>query len=141
MAITQEQIEALVQDTSGLLTDDDYTIIMEVESNLYRAAALACRMLAAKYARKTKLKAGPVTIEANQKYDHYTDLAQDYDNRAASGGGIGGSNFASATVTGVSIDEMNTVDSDTDRFPSTIRKGQFNNPPFDEKRTLTEEDY
>ncbi|MCP4161574.1 MAG: hypothetical protein GY760_15990 [Deltaproteobacteria bacterium] len=144
MAITQEQIEALVQDTTGLLTDDDYTTIISIESNLYRAAALAARMLAAKYAGKTKLKAGPVTIEAQQKYEHYIDLAQKYDNRASSGGGGGngsGSEFACATVTGISIDEMNIVDSDTDRFPSTVRKGQFNNPPYDDRRTLTEEDY
>ncbi len=143
MAITQEQIEALVQDTTGLLSDDDYTIIMATESNLYRAAALASRMLAAKYASKTKLKAGPVTIEAQQKYEHYLELAQFYDNRAEQGGGGAGgsSEFASATVTGISINDMNEVDSDTDRFPSTVRKGQFKNPPYDDQRTLTEEDY
>jgi hypothetical protein len=140
MAITQEQIESLVQDKEGLLEDSDYDVILLIESNLYRAAALACRLLAAKYAGKTKLKAGPVTLESQQKYDHYIDLAKAYDNRAEQGGGNvngnGGSTFALAQLTGVSIDQMNIVDSDTDRFPSTVRKGQFKNPPFDNKRTL-----
>ena len=139
--ITQAQVEAMVQDKDDLLEDSDYDVILLIESNLYRASALAATMLAAKYAGKTKLKAGPVTIDAQQKFEHYTQLSKNFSLRAEGGGGLGGGDFAAAVATGISISDMNTVDSDTDRFPSTVKKGQFKNPPYDNRRTLTEEDY
>jgi len=89
MAATVQQLRILCGDpsSSAILMTSQYSAIIEIESNVYRAAALACRSIAATFAPKVEMGAGPAKMKLQQKYEHYMDLAKKYDSRAESGGG------------------------------------------------------
>lgn len=128
---TVAQLRVLVDDPSGasqVFDDTHYDTILDIESNVYRAAATAARTLAAHYAAKTKVKAGPVSVEAQQKFEHYSELAKGYDQRAREGGGEGGG-VSAPQLTGVSIDTMDTNNDDDDRYSGVFRRGMNDNPP------------
>lgn len=133
------QLRLLLDDLdteNELLTDAQYLTIGEIEGNLYRAAALGARAISAKFAERVKITAGPVSIENQQKFDHYTTLAEDYDFRAQEGGGSGGTNedgspissFATPEVTGVSVGEIRAEREDTDRYRESFYRGRDRNP-------------
>ena len=132
---TIAQLRILVQDPAGatqVLDDTDYDAIILLENNVYRAAAIAARTIAASYAKKTAVKAGPVAVEAQQKFEHYQDLADSYDQRAREGGGSDGtgtlSENAGAILTGISISEIEAVDEDVDRYDGVFKRGMDDNP-------------
>jgi hypothetical protein len=133
---TVAQLRVLVDDPSGvdqIYDDTHYDTILAIEDNVYRAAATAARTLAAHYAAKTRVKAGPVAIENQQKFEHYVELAKGYDQRAREGGGDGGGGVGigagAPQLTGVSIDTMETNNDDADRFAGVFRRGVTDNPP------------
>lgn len=136
MALTVETIRNLVSDISSvsLLEDEQYQQIIDLgESNAYRAAAVACRQLAALFSSKVDLKAGPVSLSNSQKAKSYLDLALQYEQMADNGYGDDGTGtpaagFLGVLLSGVSIDEMDAVASDADRPESVFVKGQDNNP-------------
>lgn len=140
MSITIEQLRALVQDngTTEILGDPTYLEVMDLEVNSYRAAAVICRILAAKYAAKVKVKAGPVAVENQQKFEHYESLADAYDQSAREGGGgegagglaVGG---GAPGLTGVSVADMEDVREDTDRPDSAFRMKLHENPTGNEE--------
>lgn len=136
MTITVEQLKALVQDTdssSQLISDGTYLEVMDLEVNSYKAAAVCCRIIAAKYAGKVKVTAGPVKVENQQKFEHYTALADAYDQQAREGGGgegagqlgVGG---GAPGLTGVSESEMDAIRLDSDIPDASFRKGVHDNP-------------
>lgn len=128
MATDIEKLRILIQDPadgSELLSDDDLTAILEIESSIYRAAALCCKSLAAKYAQKVSITAGPTKIENQQKFEHYRDLASEYDKRAAEGGGGSGSGSCRPVVTGVSRAEMKLQAENDDRPDNAFTIGMF----------------
>ncbi|MES0340678.1 MAG: hypothetical protein ABUK08_00020 [Candidatus Humimicrobiaceae bacterium] len=135
MAITIDQLRLMTGDTGtpSIMEDAQYTLVLEIESsNIYNAAFLSCNSIAGIFAIKVSLTAGPVKIENQQKYEHYTDLADKYRQMAREGqggdGNGGGSSLASAPgLAGVSISEMESVDSDPDRVPSKIKMGMDDN--------------
>jgi hypothetical protein len=136
---TVAQLRVLVQDSEGtsqILEDEDYESIIAIEENTYRAAALAARTLAAKYAQKVDVSAGPVAVKNTQKYEHYADLAKDYDQRAREGGGEGGGGVGAGAgapqLTGTSIDEMDSQNEDEDRYSGNFQRGMNDNPPAPE---------
>lgn len=121
-----EKLRILIQDPadgSELLSDADITAILEIESSIYRAAALCCKSLAAKYAQKVSITAGPTKIENQQKFEHYRNLAYEYDKRAAEGGG--GSGSCKPVVTGVSRAEMKLQAENDDRPDNAFTIGMF----------------
>jgi hypothetical protein len=134
---TIEQLRVLVQDPEGtdaVLSDDSYDEIIAIESNVYRAAATAARLLAATYAAKVKITAGPVSVENQQKYEHYADLAKAYDQRAREGGGGDGGGgvgigAGAPQLTGTSHAEIDALNEDADRYASVFRRGVTDNPP------------
>ncbi len=142
MAVTIEQLRALVQDngTTYLLEDPTYIEVIDLEVNTYRAAAVISRILAAKYAAKVKVKAGPVAVENQQKFEHYTALADAFDQQAREGGGgegagslgVGG---GAPGLTGVSVSEMEAVREDTDRVKSAFEMNMTENPVGSEEAT------
>lgn len=90
MTITVDDIRALCQDSdpvNPIIGDDAYTIIVQYETNIWRAAAMGCRAIAAKLSKKTEIKAGPVTLKGAQAAENYLNLAKSFDIRAASGAG------------------------------------------------------
>jgi hypothetical protein len=140
MVITIEQLRALVQDkgTTQLLEDSTYIEVMDLEVNSYKAAAVCCRILAAKYAAKVKVKAGPVAVENQQKFEHFKSLADAYDQSAREGGGGEGAGQLGAgggapELTGVSVADMETVREDTDRPESAFRMKIHKNPTGNEE--------
>lgn len=133
---TVDQLRILVDDPAGasqIFDDAHYTTILGIEDNVYRAAATAARTLAAHYAAKTKVKAGPVAVENQQKFEHYSELAKGYDQRAREGGGEGGGGVGAGAgapqLTGTSIDTMESLNDDDDRFAGVFRRGMNDNPP------------
>jgi hypothetical protein len=137
MAITIDQLRLMTGDTGTppIMEDAQYTLVIGIESdNIYNAAFLACNSIAGIFSEKVSITAGPVKIENQQKYEHYTDLADKYRQMAREGlgdvddNGGGGSSLVSApAITGVSISEMDSVDSDPDRYPSSFKKGMDDN--------------
>lgn len=133
---TITQVRTLVNDPAGvsqIYDDTHYQTIIDIEDNVYRAAASAARTLAAYYAAKVKVKAGPVAVENQQKFEHYSELAKGYDQRAREGGGEGGGGIGigagAPQLTGTSIDTMESNNDDSDRFGGVFRRGVTDNPP------------
>jgi hypothetical protein len=140
MAATEAQLRSLLQDPSGAaekLSTADYSTIIALEDNVYRAAALGARAIAAKYAAKTDVKAGPVSVANSDKYEHYIGLAMCFDLWAGVGGGATGDvTPLGPELTGVSVSGIEAANDDADRYGSAFRRGMTDNPPTD---TLREE--
>jgi len=131
MAATEATTRLLVGDPAGddqILSSANYTAIIALETNEYRAAATACRAIAATFSTKVSLAVGPIRISLQHKFEHYKALADVYDFRAQGGGGSD-SVVAGAELTGVSLSDMESTDSDTDRPPNKFKFGMFDNPP------------
>lgn len=137
---TIEQVRALVSDPAGvgqIFDDAHYQIIIDIEDNVYRAAATAAKTLSAYYAKKVSVTAGPVKVECQQKADQYLELADSYDQRAREGGGSGAGTAAMAPgLTGVSISDIDSNNEDTDRYGSVFYRGLDDN---DSSTTSTED--
>lgn len=136
MAATETQLRLLVSDPLGvgeILSTGDYASIIAIEDNLYRAAALAARTISATFAEKIKTDIKGVSIENQEKFDHYESLANSYDKRAAEGGdggtGTTGIQVGGPSLTGISNDEMKSEREDTDRYQGAFVRDQMNNPP------------
>ena len=131
MAATEAVLRLMVQDPAGAsqyLATADYTAIIALESNEYRAAALAARTIAAQLATKVSIEVGTIRISLQQKYYHYMKLADEYDFRAGEGGGSD-SEIAAPSAGGISLSDMESTDGNTDRPPNKFKVGQFDNPP------------
>jgi hypothetical protein len=135
MAATEAQLRALLQDPAGVgekLSSADYLVIIGLEDNVYRAAATAARALAAKYATKVDVKAGPVEIANSDKSEHYFELAKSFDLRAEGGGGTGADGvLLGPELTGTVVSEIEAQREDTDRYQSAFYRGMTDNPPTD----------
>lgn len=133
MTITIAQLRVLVDDPTGvdqIFDDAHYEVIIDIESNVYRAAATAAKTLAAHFAEKITVTAGPVKVATQQKFEHYDALADSYDQRAREGGGSGADEAAMApALAGTSISTINDLNSDTDRYKGAFSRGQDDNPP------------
>lgn len=129
---TVDQVRTLVNDPIGddqIFDDAHYQVIIDIEDNIYRAAATAAKTLAAYFAEKVSVAAGPVRVESQMKFKHYMALADTYDQRAREGGGSGaGSGAGSPAFTGTSLDEIQSVQEDEDRYGSVFFRGLDENP-------------
>lgn len=131
MAITVGQLRLLVSDPSGadqIYDDAHYESIIEMEPLLYRAAALAARTFAARYANLVDFSEGDLKISHQQKFKNYSDLAEKYENRAREEN-AGSVATATPVLTGVSLNEIEIVHEDTDRYPPAFKRGMMDNPP------------
>lgn len=125
MATDTAKIRFLLRDPDGAspdLTDADIQTALEIESNLYKAAALCARNLAAKYAPKADLGAGGASVKNSQKHKHYMGLATAYEVQAA------GQLDGCPQLAGVSLEEMEAAFKDDDRPTPAFRRGQFDYP-------------
>lgn len=132
-APTESLLRSMLQDAAGddeILSTTDYDNVIEVEAtNIYRAAAMAARMIAATFAQKVNVAAGSVKISLEEKYQHYVSLADKLDFRAREGGGGSGEEY-NPQLTGVSQAAMDVVRDDDDRPPSNFEMSMHDNPPF-----------
>ena len=80
------QIRMLVQDNveeTAFLQDEEIAVILQTEpGNVYRAAAQACRTIAARLARAAGFKNTTVIYDPTEKAKEYRALAADFDTRA-----------------------------------------------------------
>lgn len=132
MSATVAQLRLLLNDPDDgdtLLTDAQYTVIIGIEENIYRAAALGAKTIAALFAEKVKWTAGPISLDNQQKFDHYLALAELFDSRAKAGGGWEGG-VLTPYLEGVSEDRMETFREDTDRVQPAFRIKMHDNPPL-----------
>ena len=136
MAATEAQLRILLQDAAGaneILTTEDYTALISVESNVYRAAALAARTISAKFADRVQTTVGPLRMDLQQVFQNYLDLADKFDDRANEGGGDGDeipSNIVGGgDSTGTSISTNRSNRRDPDRYNGAFPRGFQDNPP------------
>lgn len=136
MASSVFLLRILLQDPSGvdeILVDSDYDAIVELEPNAYRAAAMAARVISAKYADRIDIDAGSSSMKLSQQVNHYLKLAEDFDRRAQRGGdggtGVSGPIASGgAELTGISVEEIQNSRDDSDRYDSVFYRGLNDNP-------------
>lgn len=83
---TNDQLRLLVQDTTEtghFLEDEEIAVISAGEANLYRAAAVLCRIIAARINKLPGFRDKHV-FDPEQKAAEYRKLAADYDLKADS---------------------------------------------------------
>jgi hypothetical protein len=123
-------VRFLIGDTDSTdyaITNDNILFALAQASNdVYLAASICARALAAKYANLVDTRFESVSSNYSQLQDNYNQLAMRLERQskkfAANGLGI-------PLAGGISISEIDSVESDTDRVPSKFRRDQYANPP------------
>lgn len=134
---TVAQLRVLVSDppTPGgtpVFDDSHYEAIGSMETNLYKAAGNAARSLAAHFAQKVTVTAGPVKIESSHKSEHYIKIAKQFDDLSKTAGHtepgsipstVIGAPVSGGVLTGVQISEIEDIKSEVDRYDSAFFRG------------------
>lgn len=131
MAATVSLVRTLVGDDQAteIKADSAYESIIAIETNEYKAAAMACRMLAGHFSQKVSTTIGQVKMSNQQKAQAYRELATEYDKAALTGSGQADPNsLGTPVVTGTSLDAMDAQRDDTDRYNSAFVRGMHDNP-------------
>ena len=84
-------LRLLVQDTTeatAFLQDEEITALLAAEPNINRAAARACRVIAARLARQAGFKNTTVIYDPTEKAKEYRMLAEDFDRRGSEQAGF-----------------------------------------------------
>jgi hypothetical protein len=123
-------VRFLIGDTDSTdyaITNDNIAFALAQAGNdVYLAASICARALAAKYANLVDTRFESVSSNYSQLQDNYNQLAMRLERQskkfAANGLGI-------PLAGGISISEIDSVESDTDRVPSKFRRDQYANPP------------
>jgi hypothetical protein len=110
--------------TPSQLSDAEITFALDQNANIYGAAALCARALAARYARQVDTRFETVESKYSQLRSSFENLARSLDQQAKRSGGMG-----LPMAGGISKAEVETVDADTDRVKPFFRDAQFANPP------------
>jgi hypothetical protein len=131
-ATRRDSVRFLVGDTDTndqQSTDEEISFCLSQASNdVYLAAAIVARGIAATYARSVDSSIESVRIAASQRQAHYMDLAKSLDAQATKYGSTG---LGDIFIGGISEDAMETVREDDDRVRPQFRLRQFRNPPTD----------
>lgn len=134
MTATVAQIRLLVADLipNNVYDDSHYEAIVAMNSNVYRAGAIAANALAAFYATKISTTVGKIKISNEQKFKHYQKLSVQYTKWADSGANKIAEFIATGAgapeITGVVNSEIDTAHDDTDRYKAAFRRGVLDNP-------------
>ena len=121
-----DAVRFLVGDTTSpyQLSDIEVTFALDQNANIYSAAAICARALAARYARRVDTRFETVESKYSQLRDSYEQLARSLDAQAKRRGGLG-----EPLAGGMSKAEKETVNADTDRVKPYFYDGIFANPP------------
>jgi hypothetical protein len=127
---TIAQLRILLNDVDApqIFDDAHYQALIDIDTDVYRAAALAANTFAAYYATRVNMTAGPAKIENTQKFEHYKALANQYNEAARENNSnslIGG---GAPVITGTSYSKIDAANSDLDRYSSVFKRGMDNNP-------------
>lgn len=118
------QVKFLVGDTENTLTNRDILFALDQTSNVYGAAAICARALAARYARRVDTKFETVESKYSQLRDSYEQLARSLDAQAKKRGGLG-----IPLAGGISRADVENVENTPDRVKPFFYDSIFNNPP------------
>lgn len=110
------------QETEQQLSDEEIQVCIDNTSSNYFAAAQACLILQAKYAKDIGSTIESIRIFAGDRQEHYRKLADSLLNNSIRFGAI---LVGDPIITGDSKSEIDTVDSDTDRVGDLFSKEQF----------------
>lgn len=125
-----DAVRFLIGDTDSddrQIGDEELLYLISTRSSVYSAAALACRTLAAKYARETDRQVGDLRISASSRQQHYHDLAKQL---AVEAGEDGISPFAllAPYAGGISRADRRAQVLDTDRVAPSFTIGMDDFP-------------
>ena len=97
-------------------------VVDNVSGNNTMLASVCAGAIAARLASEVSVAQGAFRISAQQQWDHYKQLSRDLRDEARRGTGLpyGG---------GISVSDVASVKSDTDRVSPAFTVKQFDNPP------------
>lgn len=123
-------VRFLIGDTDSTdyaITNDNISFALtQANDDLYLAAAICCRALAAKYANLVDTKFESVSSNYGQLQTNYTKLAARLETQSKK---FGRGGLGIPLVGGISISDVDAVEQDSDRIPSKFRRDQYANPP------------
>jgi hypothetical protein len=122
-------VRFLVGDTGAdgaeRLTDEEITFALDqVADDIYRAAAMCARALAARYARRVDTRFETVETSYSQLRDSYEQLARTLDAQAKKRGGLG-----EPLAGGITQADVDSIRADLNRVRPFFYDSIFNNPP------------
>lgn len=132
----RDAVRYLIGDTDKnhrQLTDNDIAFHLAEEGGKYRAAAAACRAIAAKYGRMVDKAVGDLKISYSQMQKQYLDLADKLDTRSSSGSAI-------PYQGGQTLSDKAVDDADTDRVQPAFKRDQFDFPDQGSQAATTDDD-
>lgn len=121
----KDVVRLLIGDTDTndqQLSDEEILYFLTQETDPYLAAARAARSLQSKFARMVDTKVESVSKSYSQKSLAYGALAEDLVRQA------GSTSIPSPGVSGVSVSDMKSKRSETDRPREKFWMGRFDNP-------------
>lgn len=123
-------VRFLIGDTDSTdyaITNDNIAFALsQASDDLYLAASICCRALAAKYANLVDTKFESVSSNYSQLQNNYTKLAARLESQSKK---FGKGGLGVPLVGGISISDVDSVEQDSDRIPSKFRRDQYANPP------------
>lgn len=120
--------------TNQLLTDEEIDWILTEESNVYLAAAQACGSIASTFASKADKSVGDLRIS-------YESIQKQYADRSAKLQSRGAVRSAMPYAGGISKNDKETVEEDTDRVVPAFERDIHDNPSvqYDARLDSTDE--
>jgi hypothetical protein len=106
------------------LTDAEIQFALDQNPNIYGAASICARALAARYARRVDTRFETVDVKYSQLRDSYEQLARSLDQQAKKRGGLG-----VPLAGGISEADVENVKADEDRVKPFFYDNWGNNPP------------
>lgn len=108
--------------------------IQQANNNIYKAAAICARALAARYASEVDTKFESISSDYSQLRTNYLDLAKRLDVQARKYGSVDADGNPVAPIGapmagGLTYSDIDAADEDVDRVDPVFRQDQFANPP------------
>jgi hypothetical protein len=132
----RDAVRYLIGDTNTAkqqLSDEEIAFSLAEEGGKYRAAAAACRAIAAKYGRMVDKAVGDLRLSYSQLQKQYLDLAEKLDTKSSAGTAI-------PYQGGQTVSDKNVDDLDTDRVQPAFKRNQFDFPGQGSQTDLIDED-
>lgn len=123
-ANNRDEVRFLVGDTDTgdqLITDEEIAYAVAEAHTNRGAAALIARAVAAKFARRADKSVGDLRISYSQQHKHYLELAGRLESETAF--------EITPYAGGISKDDKETQEEDTDRVEPSFAVGMHDNPP------------
>jgi hypothetical protein len=109
-----------------LLSDGEIAYFLTTQPIVFKAAAMACRAIAARFSAKADMSVGDVSRSCSQMADMYSKRAIELDNDPA-----GIVPFVLPSFGGLSISEKETLTADTDAVQPDFQRGMYDDGTID----------